>query len=86
MIKHRLNLHGYVEVVANIEEMYVLIYCMCAHTHTHTHTYTQTRGRGDLIKCRQWLCGLAYSGARPQAATATVHLGQLDVASKPGQP
>lgn len=53
----------------------------------HTHTvHTNTRGKGDLIKYRQWLCGLAYSLARPQAATATVHLGQLDVTSKPKRP
>lgn len=56
---------------------------LCARTHA---VRTHTRGRGDLIKCRQRLCGLAYSEAGSQAATATVHLGQLDVASKPGRP
>lgn len=62
----------------------------CTYRYTlRTYTcspHTHTRGRGDLIKCRQRLCGLAYSEAGSQAATATVHLGQLDVASKPGRP
>ena len=45
-------------------QMYILIHFVCKHIHTRTHTQ-YTRGVGDLIKCRQWLCGLAYSGAGP---------------------
>lgn len=32
-------------------------YTACTHTHIQ-YTHTHRRGRGDLIKCRQWLCGL----------------------------